>query len=436
MANTKRRAEYTDRNGNMFMPMNVEGGVWNEHFITTPKLICIVLIILSVFIIFTYLQSEAARWTQYVIWLGGWAFISLQVLRFIVFEEKFYYKMYLELKDHEISSPSLFWDIASIKDTDEGAIMTYSDAKIGVMVKLDRDTITGKNTEFREVHYDAISDFYREVATMKYSFVQMNIMEQAGKDPRLNELSKLVYKSDNDNICKLMEMEVGYIKNVTHHSLYESDYFLFFTQDLSKVDSIIGDVSECIFKILDGAYIGYTVLNSKEIVDFVKEEYGVNYFNSTDASLQMFDRNAANIPNPFNLYGIIWTDGEDQELTNKEVNKIRVITSDIIKETVDQKTISFKKTVYRKNTKNKIGVDFSKLSEGPRVNVRPQQPNRNQQPRQQHSGRQYQGMQQPNMQMPLQRNQVQGNNIPNVSLNKPPYVNNNNGGSDEEYIDL
>lgn len=420
MANTKRREEYTDRNGNMFIPMNVEGGIWNEHFITTPKLICIVLIIISIFIIITYLQSEAAKFIQYIIWIGIWAFISLQVLRFIVFEEKFYYKMYLELKEHAISSPSLFWDIASIKDTDEGAIMTYSDAKIGIMIKLERDTITGKNSDFKEIHYDAISDFYREVATIKYSFIQMNIMEQAGKDPRLHELSKLVYKSDNNNICKLMEMEVGYIKNITHYSLYESDYFLFYTQDLSKVDTIIGDASECIFRILDGAYIGYTILSSKEIVDFVKEEYGVNYFNSTDASLQMFDRNAANIATPFNVYGIIWNDGEDQELTNQEINKIRGITSDIIKETVDQNNVSFKKTIYRKNTKNKIGVDFSKLSEVHNITKRANS--------QQRQNRISQSIQ-TNSFEPKQINKS------NVSLSEQQ-VNNSTNEDDEEYIDL
>ena len=420
MANTKRRAEYTDRNGNMFIPMNVEGGIWNEHFITTPKLICIVLIIVSMFIIITYLQSEAAKFTQYIIWIGIWAFISLQVLRFVVFEEKFYYKMYLELKDHEIASPSLFWDIASIKDTDEGAIMTYSDAKIGIMIKLERDTITGKNSEFKETHYDAISDFYREVATIKYSFIQMNIMEQAGKDPRLHELSKLVYKSDNNNICKLMEMEVGYIKNITHCSLYESDYFLFYTQDLSKVDTIIGDASECIFRILDGAYIGYTIISSKEIVDFVKEEYGVNYFNSTDASLQMFDRNAANIATPFNVYGIIWKDGEDQELTNQEINKIRGITSDIIKETVDQNNVSFKKTIYRKNTKNKIGVDFSKLSEVHNITKRANSQQR-----------------QNRINQSIQTNSFEPKKInkSNASLSKQQ-VNNSTNEDDEEYIDL
>lgn len=382
MANTKRRAEYTDRNGNMFIPMNVEGGTWNEHFITTPKLICIVSIVLSIFAIFTYLDSIDARFGAYLIYVGLWFIISINVLRFIIFEEKFYYKMYQELKVHEISTPALFWDIASIKDTDEGAIITYSDARIAIMAKIERDTITGKTAEFRETHYDAISDFYREVAVNRYSFVQLNIMEQAGKDPRLNELSKVVYKSDNDNICKLMEMQVGYIKNITRSSLYESDYFIFYTTDLSKVDTIIQDISECIFKLLDGAYVGYKILTSKDIIDFVKEEYGVNYFNSTEASLLMFNKAAENVAPPFTVSSLLWTDGEEQELNSREINKLRSTTSGVIRETIDKNSVSLKSTLYRKNTKNKFGVDFSSLDEAPINGLRgasqgKKQPNKN-----------------------------------------------------------
>ena len=41
MANVTRRRKYVDSGGGMFIPMNVEGGTWNEHFITTPKLVTI-----------------------------------------------------------------------------------------------------------------------------------------------------------------------------------------------------------------------------------------------------------------------------------------------------------------------------------------------------------------------------------------------------------
>lgn len=377
MANSKRRENFTDKNGNMLIPINVEGGQYNEHFMTTPKLVCIAMIICAFCYIIYVSTHPMAPLITWIVRLGLWLFVTTLIVRFIIFEEKFYYRMYLELKDNEITTPAMFWNIASIKDTDEGALITYADAKIGIMVKVDRDTITGKTPDFKETHYDAISDFYRDVVTQKYNFVQMNIMEQAGKDPRLAELSKVVYKSDNPNIQKLMEMEVGHIKNITHTSLYESDYFLFYTTDVTKMETIIGDITESIFKLLDGAYISYKILSSKEITDLVKEEYGVNYFNSTEASLVMYSNNVNSTINPFNITGIVWANGEEQTLNNREISKLRNITSSVIKETISLKDVSLKKAIYRKDDKNKVGVDFNSLSKSTRR--RPIQQNKNQQ---------------------------------------------------------
>jgi len=363
MANTKRREKFTDRNGNMLIPINVEGGNYNERFLTTPKLITIAILICIFLYMLYVLTNNNLTFMGYCLWIVGYLFIFIQSMRYIVFEEKFYYKMYQELKQHEITTPALFWGIASIKDTDEGAIITYSDASIGIIVRVERDTITGKDQNFKETHYDAISDFYKDVIIQKYNFVQMNIMEQAGKDPRLVELSKVVYKSDNPNIQKLMELEVGYIKNITHTSLYESDYFLFYTSDLSKLDSIIGDITESMFKLLDGAYVSYRILTSKEIVDLVKDEYGVTYFNATEASLLMYSNNSNYNVAPFTIDGLLWADGNDQKLTDKDKNRLRQITSGVINETIKTEDMALKKTLYRKEEKNKVGIDFSSLSE-------------------------------------------------------------------------
>lgn len=358
MANVTRRRKYVDSGGGMFIPMNVEGGTWNEHFITTPKLVTIGCMFAALLFLCSYLASINSSVAGYILWIAVWFFCCIQITRFIIFEEKYYYRMYLELQEHEISTPSLFWNIASMNDTEDGAVMTYSDGKIGIVVKVERDTITGKTKDFEETHYDAISDFYKEVISNRYSFMQMNIMEQAGKDPRLAELSKIVYKSDNENICKLMEMEVGHIKNITHKSLYESDYFLFYTNDITKVDTIIQDITECIFKLLDGAYIGFQILTSKGIVDLVKEIYGVNYFNSTEASLLMFsDEYKATVP-PFNIVGLKWTDGNVQELTPAERNRLRNITSGVIKGSINMGDVSLKKAVYRREEKNNIFDDM------------------------------------------------------------------------------
>ena len=285
-------------------------------------------------------------------------------MRFVIFEEKFYYKMYKQLKQYEISTPATFWKIATIKDTDEGAISTFVDAKIAVIVKVERDTITGKTREFRETHYDAISDFYKEVAIRKYSLLQMDLMEPAGKDPRLAELSKIVHKSDNKNIQKMMELMVGHIKNITHSTLYESDYFMLYTTDTSRIDSIIGDTVESIFKLLDGAYVSYHILNSKDINELVKDNFGVNYFNSTEASLLMYNNNPNYNSKPFNVYGLLWTDGLEQKLDEKEKTKLRTITSGVINETLSSSQMALKKTFYRDRRKDNIGVDLEKITGG------------------------------------------------------------------------
>lgn len=365
MANTNRRKDYIDRNNNMFMPMNVEGGVWNESFFTTTKIMTMGGMVLTFLLFLFTLQSENASWKQYLIVMGFWFIVCVFLTRYVIFEEKFYYRMYKELQQYEVCTPAVFWNIASVKDTDDGAIITYSDARVGIMVKIERDTITGKSKDFKETHYDALSDFYKEVVTNRYSFVQMNLMEKAGKDPRLNELSKIVNKSDNDNICKLMEMQVGHIKNITHASLYESDYFLFYTTDISKVDTIVQDISECIFKLLDGAYIGYQILSNKDIVDLVKEMYGVNYFNSTEASLMMFDKGTAQNIVPFVISGVVWNDTYEQELNNTEKNKLKNITSKVIRETLSVNNMALKNTLYRRENKKKIGVDFSAIENIP-----------------------------------------------------------------------
>lgn len=364
MANSERRADYTDKYGNMFIPMNVEGGVWNENFMTTPKIITLVSILGSLLVIIFYLSSASASINAYLLCIGVWLILSVYATRFIIFEEKFYYKMYTELKKSEITTPAIFWDVASIKDTDDGAIMTYSDAKIGVVVKLERDTITGKEDNFKEIHFDAVSDFYRSLANNKLSYITMNIMEGAGSDPRLVEMSKLVYKSDNPNICKLMEMEVGYIKNITKRSLYENEYLLIYTNDLSKLDNFISDVSDCLFKLLDGAYVNYKILTSKELGLFAKEDYKVNHFNYTEASLSMFKNNAGANIEPFKITGILWNNGKEQELNNSEILKLKDITSKVIKETIKIQDLSLKDALYREDTKNKIGIDFNNLSKG------------------------------------------------------------------------
>lgn len=362
MANSDRRMY--DSSGKQFLPMNVEGSGYNYSFFSTTKLVTITGILLSAFLIGLYLKSEYKPIGSYVKLYVLWGIISFYLTRFIIFEEKFYYKMYKQRLGNEITTPALFWNIASIKDTDDGALMTYADARIGILIKVDRDTITGKDLDFEEVHYDAISDFYKALGDKGYQFVQMNLMEPSGKDPRLKELDKIALKCDNSNIKELVELQVGHIKRIARNSLYESDYFLIYTYDITKVDSIIADTIEMMMKLLDGAYIGYKVMSQKELIELDKEMFGVKYFNSTDASLNIYRDEASSRSMPFIIDSIVWSiDGQEetQKLDDTLRSRLRYKTSEVISSSDDFVETALKDTIYVKKDEIKLGVDFESL---------------------------------------------------------------------------
>lgn len=431
MANSQRRI--LDKNGNQFIPMNVEGQSYSDNFWSTTKVITLAGILLGGAAVIAFLSSNQSKPAGWVVIFGGYLLLAIYLFRYIIFEEKFYYRMYKEFKDNEITTPAIFWNIASIKNTEDGAILTYADAKVGLLVKLDRDTITGKPLDFEETHYDAISDFYKELTRYGYSFVQLNIMEMAGKDPRLAELDKITLKCDNENIKRLVELQVGHIKNIAQNSLYESEYVLIYSNDITKIDHIIPDTIEIMFTILNGGYIGYKIMNRRDLIELEKESFGVKYFNSTDASLNIYrnDANSANIP--FRIHGIKWDTGEVQELDNMRKHKLRTITDNIVLEKITLEEANIKEQIYEKKVEE-TPVDFSKLSSIPgtgnkpragipRPNVNIPRPNINipktgLNNRNQMQQNQVQGQQ--NVQQGFYGNQhnMQNNNIANVNYNQ------------------
>lgn len=325
MANTERR--YRDRRGNTFIPMNVDGGSWNENFMTTTKMVALGILAAVLFLLVVWLKDSVASLLSWICVLCLYVFGAQFVLRYVVFEEKYYYAMYKQRKIAEITTPSTFWNIASVKNTSDGAVLVYSDAKVGIVVRLERDTITGKDEEFRERHYDAISDFYRELNTRLYSYVQCDLMDPAGNDPRLPELDKLINKSSNKNLVKLIEMMVGHIRYKTRHTLFETDYILVYTSDMSRTESIITDTIECLFKLMDGAFIGYSILNGNGIIEMIKEQYGVKYFDYSEATLDMFRSNGVSTEPALTISRIEFSNGDSQEIGNVELKKLNNLAS-------------------------------------------------------------------------------------------------------------
>ena len=175
----------------------------------------------------------------------------------------------------------------------------------------------------------------------------MNVMEQAGNDNRLLELDKLINKSDNENIRNLMEKQIGHIKGITRRTLTESEYFLIYTDDLSKVDTIIEDVTDIIYKALDGAYIGYYILNYQNIIEFVKDMYNIKYFDGTEATLTMFRNNGISTKKPFKIKGIIMGNGDRHDIIEGDYRKIHDLTDKLSKGIIKEDKIRIRKTFFK-----------------------------------------------------------------------------------------
>lgn len=283
------RLKLNRRKDKMFIPMNVEGGGYDERFFNTTKILTVVGMAVGWVVVVAWLNS--LQNATFIFKLGTIAvmlFISSLLVRFVVFEESYFYKMYKKTLTYSDPTSDVFWNISSIKDTANGSILLFSDLKIGVLVKLKRGSIIGKNQDFMEQHYDAVSDFLSEIVGRGYMFVHLNMMERADNDDRLDKLASKVASTSNQNMKKLLELQVGHLRNTTRNSLYESDYYLIYTDRAERFDNITRDVEDCLEYVLNGSYNGYYELDKRETIEVHKELIGVSYFDYNSATVNTF----------------------------------------------------------------------------------------------------------------------------------------------------
>ena len=332
--------------GRMFIPMNVEGGGYDENFFSTPKLITAGLLVLVLVILIATLVSPDNRLSVLgkVLTVLLYLFIASFVVRYVIFEERYYFKMYKKMLANQNPTTAVFWRIAAIRDTVRGGILRYSDGKYGAILKLERDSIIGKNSEFRESHFDALSDFYKELALRKLAFVQLNMMERADNDSRIPALDTLILNEPNANLKKVLQLELGYIKNRSRETLYETDYILVYTTKLERVDSLISDLQACASILLDGAYSGFEILGQREIIDLHKEIFGIGYFNLSEASINTFNEVGAK-KKAITLKALKLTNGRTVELTKRDTDIINRLLKRVEDGEVDISDISVLKAL-------------------------------------------------------------------------------------------
>ena len=185
MANSQRRK--LDSSGRMFMPMNMDISSDNDNFMTLPKIIVVFFLFMSYILWVMWGKNVGLSLFGWVFTFVILTFVNQLLMRYIVFQEKYYYRIWKRDKEYGDPKASIFWNISSIRKTGSGDVLVYSDMKLGCILELEKDTIIGRESDNMEKHFDAWSEFYKSLNLMGYRYVQMNIMEPAGKDVRLDE---------------------------------------------------------------------------------------------------------------------------------------------------------------------------------------------------------------------------------------------------------
>lgn len=333
---------YKNSEGKMFRPMNVEGGDYRTKTLTTPKLVALVFILMSSIIIPLYLNSVHSALGIKAVVLVILAIINLQILRYVIFEEKMYYRMYKETKGDAVVSPTKIWGIASIDDTEEGAILNYSDGKIGIVVKLIRGAVVGRGEGFINQHYSYVSDSIRNLVIKRFRFGYMNLMETSESDSRVSALDKLIKTTDNAKLDWLVNTQVGHLKRLAKSVYGESEYFIICTDKFTMKDTIIREALEALDVITNGAYDCVEVLSRREVNNCFKMLNNISYFNPNEIS----DSENSTIV-PFIISGVVWSDGTEQKLTKSEQSKIKLYANEVMTGTTKS---SLKKLIYRKDS--------------------------------------------------------------------------------------
>ena len=315
--NSERR---NSKDGKTLIPINIDGANYEDSSIKAYKTITMMVMAFILFIIVLYAIGQQGKGADIWLYLGLWLIGAFYIGRFVIFEEKAQKKNMQNLKKYAVTTPALFWNIPFVKDTQDGAIVIYADGKVGVIVKFERDTISGLDSDAKENHFDAVSDFIREITLKGYSHMMMDIMEPSGEDPRFKEMDREASNSDNKSIRKFMESQVGYIKNLARNSLYDNEYYLIYTFDTSKIDNILSDVVRAVNIAMDGCYIGYKILRKSAIVKFIQQEDNVKFFNINDAMIAV---NNANMKGKIiTLKSVKFDDGTVQDLDIPAVREI------------------------------------------------------------------------------------------------------------------
>ena len=280
---------YKNEKDKIFVPINVEGSskektseFWNTY--KTFYTACVIALLVGVI----FFLREAPILAK-VIGIFGYLFLISFFVRALIFEEGYYKKVYKRLEQYSDATGGIAWGIVYEDVRDNGTVVSFIDGYIGCFVRMIKGSKVGQLDTFEVSHRESIAEFYHQLNLKGYRCRYVDVMDSAGNDKRIDELARFVKKERNPNIREVLELSTGYIRNVAESYFIDSDVFLIYTTDGSKIDDIINDSLELTSLLCGSGYIDRFIMDENDIINLHKNMLGLRYFNITNAKSDLFE---------------------------------------------------------------------------------------------------------------------------------------------------
>lgn len=280
---------YKNEKGKIFIPINVEGSskettseFWNTY--KTFYTACVIALLIGVI----FFLREAPILTK-IVGVLIYLFVISFFVRALIFEEGYYKKVYKRLEQYSDATGGIAWGIVYEDVRENGTVVSFIDGYIGCFVRMVKGSKVGQLDTFEVNHRENIAEFYHQLNLKGYRCKFVDVMDSAGNDKRIDNLARFVKKERNPNIREILELSVGFIRNVAESYFIDTDIFLIYTPDGSKIDEIINDSLELTSLLCGSGYIDRFIMDENDIMNLHKNMLGLRYFNITNAKSDLFE---------------------------------------------------------------------------------------------------------------------------------------------------
>lgn len=208
-------------------------------------------------------------------------YAGLFCIRFFALQEFYYSDVYEKNKArNNILSTTDIWNIFNI-DSFYPYICYYKNGYKGLFVRMERDTITGKSDDTVYQHYEALGDAYNLAHTLNMNIINIDYMDNVGKDPRLSELYDELDDVSNPAMHDMLLDIYDNLQEEMRINFSSFDIYVFMTRE--KEDTFIYNVQSVVSKMLGGNFITYKILDKNEIMGVCIALFNLENFSVTEA---------------------------------------------------------------------------------------------------------------------------------------------------------